>query len=161
MTNESSIDVLISGAGAAGLALAIDLARRDVSFRLIDALPAPFAGSRGKGIQPRTQEVFEDLGLIDRLAAMGGLYPNQREHRGDGSCDESQSFTVEAPTIAEPYRMPLLVPQFRTEAVLRKRLAELDGAVDYGCELQGFEQDDDGVVAQVLGPNGVETVRCA
>ncbi len=161
MTNESSIDVLISGAGAAGLALAIDLARRGVSFRLIDALPAPFTGSRGKGIQPRTQEVFEDLGLIDRLAAMGGLYPNQREHRADGSCDESQSFTVEASTVAEPYRMPLLVPQFRTEAVLRERLAELGGAVDHGCELQGFEQDDDGVVAQVVGPNGVETVRCA
>jgi 2-polyprenyl-6-methoxyphenol hydroxylase-like FAD-dependent oxidoreductase len=65
-------EVLICGAGAAGLTLAIDLARRGVSIRLIDKLPAPFAGSRGKGIQPRTQEVFEDLGVLDRMVAVGG-----------------------------------------------------------------------------------------
>ena len=161
MTNESSIDVLIGGGGAAGLALAIDLARRGVSFRLIDALPAPFAGSRGKGIQPRSQEVFEDLGFIDRLAATGGLYPPQRVHRADGGHDDSQSFAVEAPTVAEPYRMPMLVAQFRTEAVMRERLAELGGGVEYGHELRGFAQDGDGVVAEIAGPDGIETVRCA
>src|SRR5271154_5827550 len=45
--------VLIVGAGPTGLTLAIDLARRGVSFRLIEAEAAPFAGSRGKGLQPR------------------------------------------------------------------------------------------------------------
>ena len=62
MTENDPIDVLICGAGAAGLTLALDLARRGVSFRLIEKLDDPFRGSRGKGIQPRTQEVFEDLG---------------------------------------------------------------------------------------------------
>jgi 2-polyprenyl-6-methoxyphenol hydroxylase-like FAD-dependent oxidoreductase len=46
----STTDVLICGAGAAGLALAIDLARRGVNFRLIEKAEAPFKGSRGKGI---------------------------------------------------------------------------------------------------------------
>ena len=55
-------DVLICGAGAAGLTLAIELARRGIAFRIIDKSPEPFGGSRGKGIQPRTLEVFEDLG---------------------------------------------------------------------------------------------------
>lgn len=57
-------DVLIVGAGAAGLTLAIDLARRGVSFRLVDKAQRCFEGSRGKGIQPRSQEVFEDLGVL-------------------------------------------------------------------------------------------------
>ena len=35
MAREFTTDVLISGAGAAGLTLAIDLARRGVAFRLI------------------------------------------------------------------------------------------------------------------------------
>jgi 2-polyprenyl-6-methoxyphenol hydroxylase-like FAD-dependent oxidoreductase len=51
------VDVLIAGAGFAGLVLACDLARRDVSFRIVEMNPAPQdhrAGSRGKGIQPRT-----------------------------------------------------------------------------------------------------------
>ena len=59
MAKTITTDILICGAGAAGLTLAIDLARRGVAFRLIDKSPAPFAGSRGKGIQPRSQEVFE------------------------------------------------------------------------------------------------------
>lgn len=75
MTENSTVDVLISGAGAAGLTLAIELARRGVSFRLIEKLNDPFRGSRGKGIQPRSQEVFEDLGILDRIVAQGGTYP--------------------------------------------------------------------------------------
>ena len=48
MTNQT--DVLICGAGAAGLTLAIDLARRGVRFRLIEKMEAPFSGSRGKAV---------------------------------------------------------------------------------------------------------------
>jgi 2-polyprenyl-6-methoxyphenol hydroxylase-like FAD-dependent oxidoreductase len=89
MTEDLAVDVLICGAGAAGLTLAIDLARRGVSFRLIDKTENPFRGSRGKGIQPRTQEVFEDLGILDRIVAAGGLYPPQREYRADGTYVDS------------------------------------------------------------------------
>ena len=45
MEEREVVDVLICGAGAAGLTLAIDLARRGVSLRLIDRLPGPFVGS--------------------------------------------------------------------------------------------------------------------
>src|SRR6185312_1372462 len=76
MTEQFTADVLICGAGAAGLTLAIDLARRRVPFRLIEKMNDPFRGSRGKGIQPRTQEIFEDLGILDRAVAAGGVYPN-------------------------------------------------------------------------------------
>ena len=65
----SDIDVLIVGAGPTGLTLAIDLARRGVRLRLIDQAAAPFAGSRGKGLQPRSLEVFEDL---ERARPLGG-----------------------------------------------------------------------------------------
>ena len=160
MNKQAAIEVLICGAGAAGLTLAIDLARRGVSLRLIDRLPAPFAGSRGKGIQPRTQEVFEDLGVLDRMVAAGGLYPSQRLHRADGTAIDGQEIAFAPPTVEEPHRMPLMVPQFRTEAVLRERLAELGGAVEYGRELTGFVQDAEGVTATVAGSDGLETVRC-
>src|SRR5262245_33510020 len=57
--------VVIVGAGPTGLTLALDLARRGIAFRLIEAAETPFAGSRGKGIQPRTLEILEDLGVVD------------------------------------------------------------------------------------------------
>ena len=47
------LTVLIVGAGPTGLTLALDLARRGIAFRLIEAATRPFEGSRGKGIQPR------------------------------------------------------------------------------------------------------------
>ena len=46
--------ILISGAGPTGLTLACDLARRKISFRIIDKTPAYFIGSKGKGLQPRS-----------------------------------------------------------------------------------------------------------
>ncbi|HLG48170.1 MAG TPA: FAD-dependent oxidoreductase [Reyranella sp.] len=145
-----STDVLICGAGAAGLTLAIDLARRDVDFRLIDAALQPFHGSRGKGVQPRTLEVFEDLGIVDRLVAAGGPYPPQRVHR-DGGFEDSPFMEISDPTPCEPYRIPLMLPQHKTEAILRERLAELGHRPLYGHALESFTQDDGGVTAVVKG----------
>jgi len=159
MKNQFTTDVLIAGAGAAGLTLAVDLARRNVNFRLIDKLPSPFAGSRGKGIQPRSQEVFEDLGVIDRLVAVGGTYPPQREYREDGSYEDSPMMRPPEAAPDEPYLIPLMVPQFLTEAVLRERLAELGHRPHFGCELTAFEHDAEGVTAHVMCADGEERVR--
>lgn len=158
MTKQFTADVLICGAGAAGLTLAIDLARRGVSFRLIEKSKGPFHGSRGKGIQPRTQEIFEDLGILDRIVAAGGPYPPQREYRGDGSFIESEVVEHIDPTPAEPYHMPLMIPQFLTEGVMRERLLELGHRVEFGCELVALAQDQDGVTARLLGEAGEETI---
>ena len=159
MTQGFTTDVLICGAGAAGLTLAVELARRGVNFRLIEKLPDPFRGSRGKGIQPRTQEVFEDLGIIDRVVASGGMYPPQREYRDGGSYEDTHVFEVSDPTPAEPYQMPLMVPQFLTEAALRERLTELGHQPEFACELIGFEQDEGRVIATIVGAKGEETIR--
>ena len=74
--------VIIVGAGPTGLTLGIELARRSIAFRLIDAAEGPLSGSRGKGIQPRTLEVFEDLGVIGPILKAGTPYPRLRVHLG-------------------------------------------------------------------------------
>ena len=159
MTNAFTTDLLICGAGPAGLVLATDLARRSVTFRLIDKAKTPFSGSRGKGIQPRTLEVFEDLGIVDRIAAVGGRYPTQRVYRPDGThADEAMPADVKAKP-DEPYSVPLMIMQGRTEGVLRERLAELGHHPAYGHALVGFTQDPEGVTASVVGAGGEETIR--
>jgi 2-polyprenyl-6-methoxyphenol hydroxylase-like FAD-dependent oxidoreductase len=151
LAEEFVTDVLICGAGAAGLTLAIELARRGVALRLIDSAAEPFGGSRGKGIQPRSLEVFEDLGLVDRMVAAGGAYPPQRVHRPDGSAQDSPFQEISDPTPREPYRIPLMLPQHRTEAMLRERLAELGHRPHYGRALEQFTPDAEGVTASVNG----------
>ncbi|MFG1428042.1 FAD-dependent oxidoreductase [Roseixanthobacter glucoisosaccharinicivorans] len=159
MTEQFAADVLICGAGAAGLTLAIDLARRGVSFRLIEKIDDPFRGSRGKGIQPRTQEIFEDLCILDRIVAAGGAYPKQREYQDDRSYTDSVVVEQQEPTTMEPYHLALMAPQFLTESVMRERLIELGQRPQFGCELLGFDEDADGVTAHILGTRGEEIIR--
>ncbi len=153
-----AVDVLISGAGAAGLTLAIDLARRGVTFRLIDRSDRPFPGSRGKGIQPRSLELFEDLGLLDRMVAAGGPYPLLRTYDGQ-TFQDSAMMERRAATPSEPYGEPLMLPQNVNETLLRERLAELGHYVTSKCELLGFEQDEEGVTARLRSASGEETLR--
>ncbi len=152
-------DVVICGAGAAGLTLAIELARRGVTFRLLEQREQPFHGSRGKGIQPRSQEIFEEMGIINRLFAAGGVYPTSRTHHADGSSTEAVMVETGSPSPAEPYRLPLMVPQFLTEAVMRERLIELGYLVEFGHTLVGFEHDANGVSLHIATPTGEQSIR--
>lgn len=153
-----STDVLICGAGAAGLTLAVDLARRGINFRLIDKSAEPFRGSRGKGIQPRSLEVFDDLGMLERMMAIGGPYPKFRNYRGADYVETDFVETREL-TPGEPYSRPLMLPQYLTEAVLRDRLTELGHRVEFGSELVALAQDDHSVEAKIGIGGCVETVR--
>jgi len=73
-------DVIIVGAGPTGLTLACDLARRGVSLRIIEKAAEPFNGSKGKGVQPRTLEVFDDLGVVHEILSAGSPYPRMNAH---------------------------------------------------------------------------------
>lgn len=135
MTRYTTTDVLICGAGVTGLTLAIELARRGISFRLIEKRITPFTGSRGKGIQPRTQEIFEDLGILNKVVAAGGFYPRLRTYRHDGSYVDSDIAHNTKPNYAEPYHLPLMVPQNVTETIMQEQLKALGHRVEFGCEL--------------------------
>jgi len=151
--------VLIVGAGPTGLTLAVELARSGVSFRLIEAAPGPQPGSRGKGIQPRTLEIFGDLGLAERELAHGRLAmtmimiaPDGRERVGGAEPEELK----DRPDI--PYTTSLITPEWRTEEALRLRLGELGGAVEFGTTLGSFQPADEGVSAVLVKNGQAETV---
>src|SRR5580704_11462092 len=147
---------LIVGAGPTGLTLALELARRGVPFRLIEAATAPFEGSRGKGIQPRTLEIFDDLGVIDAILAAGALYPKFRTHLGPFSLRAGSLASFRQPTVGVPYPNLWMVPQARTEAILRERLRALGREVEFGKALATFTQDEHRVDATL---STGETVR--
>ncbi|MFC7384474.1 FAD-dependent monooxygenase [Sphaerisporangium rhizosphaerae] len=147
--------VLIAGAGPTGLTLAVDLARRGVAFRLVDASPeARPNGSRGKGLQPRTLEVFDDLGVIEPTLTTAAPYPPMQAYAGDTVVWQGRLHEPAEPTPAVPYPVVLMQPQWRTEAILRERLAGLGGRVEQGVALAGLEQDAGGVTVTLEGPAG-------
>ena len=144
-------EILIIGAGPTGLTLAVDLARRGVAHRIVDRDAGDFAGSRGKGIQPRTLEVFADLGVIDAAMAHGGPYPPLRMYQDGQVVAERPMAPTAEPRADVPYPNPLMLPQWRTTEILRSRLAELGGRVEPGVEFEGFSQDDKGITAVLDG----------
>jgi 2-polyprenyl-6-methoxyphenol hydroxylase-like FAD-dependent oxidoreductase len=154
----SEIDVLIVGAGPAGSALAIDLVRRGVDVRLIDKADGTFAGSRAKGIQPRTQEVFEDLGVLDPMLAAGGRYPWMAAHVGRLmlSWPMQRSHRRSA---AIPYPTILLLPQRETDRILHDRLREQGLEIEFGTTLTSLFQDPEGVVATVQTGGSLVPIR--
>lgn len=144
--------VLIAGAGPAGLTLAIDLARRGVPCRVVDKAPGLFPGSRGKGLSPRTLEVFDDLGVIDAVLDEGMPFPKFRRYRGHEVVFErhvNEMLGAEPPHrgVDVPYPDLWLLPQWRTDEILCERFRQLGGRVEFGTEVLGFDQDADGVTA--------------
>jgi 2-polyprenyl-6-methoxyphenol hydroxylase-like FAD-dependent oxidoreductase len=148
--------VLIVGAGPTGLTLALDLLRRGISCRLVEAAETPFTGSRGKGLQPRTLEIFDNLGIIEPILAAGGHYPKMRIHLGPLSIRMGSLGSSKPATESIPYPNLWMVPQSRTEAILRERQHALSGRVEFNCAITNVQQNQDGVDATFL--NG-ETMR--
>ncbi|MFE3443134.1 FAD-dependent monooxygenase [Nocardia sp. NPDC059180] len=153
--------VLIAGAGPTGLTLAIDLARRGIAVRLIDRAAEFFAGSRGDGIQPRTLEVFDDLGVFDAIDAAAASAPVMRAYLDGQFAGEHRMSDPVEPTPAIPYPNLRMLGQSRTEAILRERLAEFGVRVELGTALESFDQDADGVTAVIARDGATETVRAA
>ncbi len=61
------LDVLVVGAGPAGLATAIGLAQRGIRFRIVDALPEAQNTSRAAVIHAATLQSLRDLEVADHL----------------------------------------------------------------------------------------------
>jgi 2-polyprenyl-6-methoxyphenol hydroxylase-like FAD-dependent oxidoreductase len=155
MSNE--YDVLVVGAGPVGLLLSLDLARRGIRVAIIEQNDDTMKGSKGKGIQPRSLEIFEQLGLLDEFEAVGGRYPSIRLYKDGQERDEPYAAWIE-PTPDRPYPNIMMVPQSLTERILRDHLQALGVMVLVGNKLVGLEQDGKHVAATVVSRRGMSAM---
>ncbi|HEY3559566.1 MAG TPA: FAD-dependent monooxygenase [Kribbella sp.] len=143
------MNVLIAGAGPTGLTLGIELARRGIAVRVIDKATEFFQGSRGDGLQPRTLEVFEDLGIVDEVLRQGRPMPPIKVYVGGRLVDERRMGLFREPTPDIPYPNGTMLGQSRTEKILRDKLAEYGVRVELGTAIAGFTQTADAVTAEL------------
>ena len=139
-------DVLIAGAGPAGLATAIVLAEAGVDFVLIDRQAEGANTSRACVVHARTLEVLAELGVTERLKELGVVVPTFTVR--DGATVLARVPFGGLPT-AYPYT--LMVPQDQTEAVLLARLREVGGDVHRPYEVTAVAGDDTGVTVTTTG----------
>ncbi|GAB3531483.1 FAD-dependent monooxygenase [Arthrobacter tecti] len=146
---ELRTEVLVVGAGPTGLMLAAWLAKLGVDVLVIDGKDSPTRESRALGVHSRSMEIYDQLGVIDRVLAGG--WPVAKIRPGY----EASSFgAVPIGTIGAdltPYPGIHVLEQSRNEQILLDRLEELGGTVLWGQQLVNLEHDDVGVTAECAG----------
>ncbi|SFW71049.1 FAD-dependent oxidoreductase [Amycolatopsis australiensis] len=153
-------DVLVIGAGPTGLTLACDLARRGVDVRVIERFDRPSVASRGKGLQPRSLEILDDLGVAGEILARGATKLPVRMIDADGSVVDREPIATPVPDPSmTPYPELLWIAEFDVEGPLRDRLA-LDGVhVEFATTATALEQHDDHVLVHVNSARGPASIR--
>ncbi|MDQ3263956.1 MAG: FAD-dependent monooxygenase [Myxococcota bacterium] len=132
--------VVIAGAGPTGLMLAAELMLAKVDVALVERREnQELIGSRALGLHARTLEVFDQRGIAERFLA-------------EGQPAQVAGFSGVAFDISDfPSRHPhgLALVQRHIERILAGWVAELKVPFYRQREVQGFAQDDDGVVVAV------------
>ncbi|KIJ06760.1 hypothetical protein PAXINDRAFT_20037 [Paxillus involutus ATCC 200175] len=90
MSLESCVDVLIIGAGPAGLMCANALAMAGVDVRIIEQRPTKLTVGQADGIQSRTIEVLQSYGLAERLIREGNQAFYGPNERGEIECTKRE-----------------------------------------------------------------------
>ncbi|KAJ7754143.1 FAD binding domain-containing protein [Mycena maculata] len=149
--------VLIVGAGPTGLILALILLQNGVSVRIINKEVEHRIGSRGAGIQARTLELYDILGILLGVQKEGE--PFKKEGQLDFIAIYNPGETepvkvvpanwVQAPPDT-PHVHGLMIGQDTHERVLREYLQKLGATIELATELHSFEQFPDHVVAHLI-----------
>jgi 2-polyprenyl-6-methoxyphenol hydroxylase-like FAD-dependent oxidoreductase len=135
-------DVLVVGAGPTGLLLAAELCRRGVVCRLIDAFADTQHWDRATVVHPRSLEVFESLGIVDRFLDAGVPQRSARLH-SKGEVVAELDFSASGAQY--PYNVGL--SEEMTETFLGDYLNDRGGSVERATRLVGLQQGGASVVA--------------
>ena len=164
-------DVLVVGAGPAGLATAIELGHRGVRCRVVERHDRVGYSPRAKTTNVRTREHLRRWGIADalrRASPMGPDHPStilfvtrmngpelaRFENALNGNPARNNLYAEEAQW----------VPQYVLEEVLRTHAAALPGVgITFGSELVSISEAADGVAATVrdLRTGTERAIRCA
>ncbi|MFD3446358.1 FAD-dependent monooxygenase [Microbacteriaceae bacterium 4G12] len=134
-------DVIIVGGGPTGMMLASELRLHGIDVLVLERDTEPSPTVRSLGLHPRSIEILDQRGLLDRFLAHGQRYPGAARFAG-----------IERPWPADldtAHGYVLGIPQPVTDRLLTERAVELGAVVRRGAEVTGIEQDEGGVAVEL------------
>lgn len=144
MASTGRTDVLIVGAGPVGLALANELARRGVDFRIVDALPEPMVRSKAHGFMGHTIEVLDVVGLAKPIMeAAQRPVPHVEFRNGPFTAHFGE------PPAHAPYPYSVAIMQQHIERVFEAELERRGKRVERSTRYVGLEQGDESVTVHL------------
>ncbi|MGW2250735.1 FAD-dependent monooxygenase [Kitasatospora sp. NPDC001660] len=146
-------EVLIAGAGPAGLLLASELRLAGVDTIVLERHPRRPDFCRGFNLNARALDLLARRGLAERLIAEGRQVP-QAAFSG-----LPVTLTLAGAHSGHPYSLG--IPQTRVEEILEQHALDLGADIRRGHELRSLEQDFESVTATVSADGGEYRVRSA
>lgn len=148
----STCDILIIGAGPVGMTLASELARHGVRCRIIDKSLHTAQTTKALGVQARTLELLEKMGLAEAMLAQG-----IQAHSFAVYSERKRLARIDFTHFVDsPYPYLLMIPQNATETILNEHLLRQEVTIERGVELMSFTQGADGVEAVLRRTTGEE-----
>ena len=154
MKDTLSAEVLVAGAGPAGLALGLALTRLGVRTVIVDAAPEPRAEPRAAVVWPREAELLAAIGLGPALRQASTPLDTTHVFMGRRRLGALRFGANDS-----AFPQPLLIEQHVLQHLMLAELERLGGSVLWRTSLTAFELDHDGVRASVAGPDGPARVR--
>lgn len=152
---DASADVIVVGAGPSGLMAATCLARWGARVIVVDGKDGPTRESRALGLQARSLELYDQLGLSERVLAEATCAAAL--HPGSGRRVFGTVPLTEMGRTVTPFPGVFVLEQSRNEQILYDAFTALGGTVRWRHELVALEdRPDGGVSATVAGPDGAE-----
>ena len=144
--------VAIVGAGPIGLAMAIDLAQRGVKSVVLDDNDVVSVGSRAICWAKRTLEIFDRLGVGERMLEKGVTWKVGRQFHGE---NEVYSFDL-LPEDGHKYPAFINLQQYYVEEYLIDRAQEFPDHIDlrFKNNVTAHQDEGDHVVLTVETPDG-------
>ncbi|KAK0463731.1 uncharacterized protein EV420DRAFT_1638653 [Desarmillaria tabescens] len=143
-----TLPVLIVGAGPAGLVSALSLAQSGIQVRIVDKSDSFHVGSRGFGVQSRTFELFQHLGIIDDIQKLATPIPTMRAYKLPGGTVPVETWDLYEKSGVWPDR------PYANGACL----TSVAFPVELNKGLVAIEQDEKAIIATlVVFRNGVAT----
>jgi 2-polyprenyl-6-methoxyphenol hydroxylase-like FAD-dependent oxidoreductase len=136
--------VLVVGAGPTGLLLASELQRRGVPCHVIDARPGPNHWDRATLVHPRSLQIFESLGLVQKFLDVGCRQRVIKIYSGG-----KELGTIDLSTCGSVYGFSVGVSEEVTESILTDYLRQQGGEVPRSSRLVGLTPQPDGVLAEI------------
>ncbi len=158
-TNEKqAVDVLIAGAGPAGLMMASQLAMHNISFRIIDKKASPAIHSGALIVHARALEIFHQMGIAEK-ALKAGI----RAKTVHIQFNHQQNTVIDISAFGKGLtRFPylLMLEQWQTENLLIDFLNEHGCRIENNTTLLSFTQDSEGITSEIQKPDGtMETIK--
>jgi len=152
-------DILVVGAGPAGLATAITAARHGARVLVVERRSGTSTVPRATGVSTHTMELFRTWGIADAVRDASVACEPTMAVRRTLAAEPLAVVPLGFPSLREALQaspeLPALCPQDLIEPLLVERLRALGGQIEFGARLTGLRHDAAGSILATVGGHRV------